>query len=127
MKIKNIGNKIIGLGETTVLPNEIAKVPPEFEHSPILDIYVKCNLAEIIDEPAEESAEGDKAVVDSGDEVEKKVTADEEWKKFRQSCLDALPGISEENLGKMAKELGINPADCKNQADVLKKVKAALK
>lgn len=41
--------------------------------------------------------------------------------------LAALEGISEEALGKMANELGINPAECKDQADVLKKVKAALK
>ena len=53
--------------------------------------------------------------------------AAEEAEALRQSRLASLEGISEEDLGKLANELGINPAECKDQADVLKKVKAALK
>ena len=59
------------------------------------------------------------------EEAEKK--AREEAEDLRQARLASLNGISEEALGRLAVELGINPADCKDQADVLKKVKAALK
>lgn len=40
--------------------------------------------------------------------------------------LASLEGISEEALARLANELGINYAKCKDQADVLKKVRAAL-
>ena len=56
--------------------------------------------------------------------AEKAAAEAEELRKARLATVDKL---NEEELGKLANELGINPADCKDQADVLKKVKAALK
>ena len=35
MKIENIGNKIIGIGEVTVLPGETKEIPKAYETSPI--------------------------------------------------------------------------------------------
>ena len=58
------------------------------------------------------------------EEEEKKKATDAE--KLRQMRLASLEGISEEALARLANELGINYAKCKDQADVLKKVRAAL-
>lgn len=125
MKIKNTSSgKIIGIGEVSVLPGETKEIPEAYETSPILEVYRKQGFAKITGKPkavqkAEEKAAADKAA------AEKK--AAEEAEALRQSRLASLEGISEEDLGKLANELGINPAECKDQADVLKKVKAALK
>lgn len=124
MKIENISSKIIGIGEVTVLPGKTEDVPVAFERSPILEIYKKANMAKITGKPST-SAKSAQTLADEKAEAEKK--AAEEAEALRQARLAALEGISEEDLGKMANELGINPAECKDQADVLKKVKAALK
>lgn len=125
MKIENISSgKIIGVGEVTVLPGETKEVPKAYETSPILDVYKKLGFAKITGKPKTvEKTEEEKAL--EKEEVEKKAAEDAE--ALRQARLASLKGISEEDLGKMANELGINPAECKDQADVLKKVKAALK
>ena len=125
MKIENISNgKIIGIGDVTVLPGEPQEVPEAYETSPILEVYKKNRLAKITGKPkAVEKSEAAKAAEKAA--AEKKAAEDAE--ALRHARLAALEGISEEDLGKMANELGINPAECKDQADVLKKVKAALK
>lgn len=124
MKIKNIGGKIIGIGDVTVLPGETKDIPVAYETSPILEVYKKQKMAEISGKPtkAEKSAE---EVAKEKAAAEKK--AAEEAEALRQARLASLDGISEEDLGKLANELGINLAECKDQADVMKKVKAALK
>ncbi len=125
MKIENTSSgKIIGIGEVSILPGETKEVPEAYETSPILDVYHKQGFAKIIGKPkavqkAEEKAAADKAA------AEKKTA--EEAEALRQSRLASLEGINEEDLGKLANELDIHPAECKDQADVLKKVKAALK
>lgn len=124
MKIENISNKIIGIGDITILPGEIKTIPVNYEHSPVLNVYQKCKLAKVTGEPiipAKTSAE----IVAEKAEAEKKVIEDAE--KLRKERLAMLEGASEETIAKLADELGINPAECKDQADVLKKVKAALK
>ena len=125
MKIENISNgKIIGIGEVTVLPGETKDIPEAFETSPILEVYKMNGFAKLTGKPKSvEKSDADKAAA----EAAAKKKAVEEAEALRQSRLAALEGISEEDLGKMANELGINPAECKDQADVLKKVKAALK
>lgn len=126
MKIENISSgKIIGIGEVSVLPGEIKEIPKAYETSPILEVYQRQGFAKIMGKPktaweAEEKAEDAAGKADA----EKK---DKEAEVLRQARLASLEGISEENLGKLANELGINPAQCKDQADVLKKVKAVLK
>lgn len=121
MKIENISaGKIIGIGEVTVLPGEIKDVPEAYETNPILWVYKKNGFAKIIGKPkAFEKSETGKMGAEKN-EIE-------DAEALRQARLAALEGISEENLGKMANELGINPAECKDQADVLKRVKTALK
>ena len=125
MKIENISEgKIIGIGEVTVLPGESKDIPEAYETSPVLEVYKKCGFAKITGKPkAVEKSEAEKAAAEA---VAAKKAA-EEAEALRQARLAALEGISEEDLGKMANDLGINPAECTDQADVLKKVKAALK
>lgn len=65
---------------------------------------------------AEKKAEEDKAKV----EAEAKAAAEKKAK------LDSLKDASDEDVAALAQELGINPAECKDLADVRKKVKAAL-
>lgn len=123
MKIKNIGNKIIGIGDVTVLPGETQEVPVAYMSSPILEVYEKAGMAKItgrenVPKKTPKEIESEKQV------AEKK--AAEEAEELRKARLASLKGISEEDLAALAKELGINPAECKDQADVLKKVKTAL-
>lgn len=125
MKIRNIGSKIIGIGEETVLPGEVKEVPKAFERSPILEVYKEIGMAEIITDPVIEHVAEPKMnnPVTEKDDLEDAVAAE----ALRQARLASLKGITDEALGSLAVELGINPAECKDQADVLKKVKAALK
>ena len=125
MKIRNIGSKIIGIGEETVLPGEVKEVPMAFERSPILEVYKEIGMAEIISDPSVASATESKASIPVAENEDSDDAAAAE--ALRQARLASLKGISEEDLGSLAVVLGINPAECKDQADVLKKVKAALK
>lgn len=82
-------------------------------------------MAEIMTDPAVASATEQKAnaPVTEKDDLDDAAAAE----ALRQARLASLKGITDEALGSLAVELGINPAECKDQADVLKKVKAALK
>ena len=124
MKIENISaGKIIGIGDVTVLPGETKDIPKEYESNPVLDVYKKMGVAKISGSPAK-SAKSNKDA-----EAEKKAAAKkaaEEAEALRQARLASLEGITEEALASLANELGINMAECKDNEDVLKKVKAAL-
>lgn len=124
MKIENIGGKIIGIGEVTVLPGETKDIPEVYETSPILEVYKNLKMAKVTGKPTA-PAKTEQQIAEEKAAEEKK--AAEEAEVLRQARLASLNGISEEDLGRLANELGINPAECKDQADVLKKVKAALK
>ena len=39
MKLKNTSNKIIGIGNVTVLPGETQEIPAAYETSPVLEVY----------------------------------------------------------------------------------------
>lgn len=123
IKMTNLSEKVIGVGEVTVLPGETKEVPIAFETSPILEVYKNMGLVSLSGKPtattkatAEKKAEEDKAKA----EAEAKATAEKKAK------LDSLKDASDEDVAALAQELGINPAECKDLADVRKKVKAAL-
>nr|DAE92146.1 MAG TPA: hypothetical protein [Myoviridae sp. ct5xZ3] len=126
--IENTSQKVIGIGEVTVLPGEKATVPVAFETSPVLEVYKRIGAAKITGKPTtEKDTEDKKAAEEETAKVkaaEEKAAADE---ALRQARLASLDGISEEALASLAQELGINPADCKDQTDIIKKVKAKLK
>lgn len=123
IKMTNLSEKVIGVGEATVLPGETKEVPRAFETSPILEVYKNMGLVSLSGKPtaatkavAEKKAEEDKAKA----EAEAKAAAEKKAK------LDSLKDASNEDVAALAQELGINPAECKDLADVRKKVKAAL-
>lgn len=123
MKMENISTgKVIGIGEVTILPGEVKEIPAAYEASPILEVYKKMGFARItgkVSMPAKTQEE-----VEAEKKAAEKAAADAE--ELRKVRLASLERISEEDLASLANELGINPAECKDQADVLKKVKAAL-
>lgn len=123
IKMTNLSEKVIGVGEVTVLPGETKEVPIAFETSPILEVYKNMGLVSMSGKStaatkaaAEKKAEEDKAKA----EAEAKAAAEKKAK------LDGLKDASDEEVAVLAQELGINPAECKDLADVRKKVKAAL-
>lgn len=123
IKMTNLSEKVIGVGEVTVLPGETKEVPIAFETSPILEVYKNMGLVSLSGKStaatkaaAEKKAEEDKANA----EAEAKAAAEKKAK------LDSLKDASDEDVAALAQELGINPAECKDLADVRKKVKAAL-
>ena len=123
IKMTNLSEKVIGVGEATVLPGETKEVPRAFETSPILEVYKNMGLVSLSGKPtaatkavAEKKAEEDKAKA----EAEAKAAAEKKAK------LDSLKDASDEDVAALAQELGINPAECKDLTDVRKKVTAAL-
>ncbi len=123
LKIENISpGKVIGIGPETILPGESKIVPKAYENNPVLSIYEKKGFARVTKTETEQVSAAENADTRS-DETD----AGEAAEALRKARLLSLKGISDEELGKLAFDLGINPADCKNNADVLKKVKAALK
>lgn len=123
IKMTNLSEKVIGVGEVTVLPGETKEVPIAFETSPILEVYKNMGLVSLSGKStaatkaaAEKKAEEDKAKA----EAEAKAAAEKKAK------LDSLKDASDEDVAALAQELGINLAECKDLADVRKKVKAAL-
>lgn len=123
IKMTNLSEKVIGVGEVMVLPGETKEVPIAFETSPILEVYKNMGLVSLSGKStaatkaaAEKKAEEDKAKA----EAEAKAAAEKKAK------LDGLKDASDEEVAVLAQELGINPAECKDLADVRKKVKAAL-
>ena len=129
MKITNISEgKIFNVGDVTVLPGETKEVPAAYDTNPTLAIYESMGIAKIIGKPGKQAKDPEQAAAEKvaaeKAAAEKAAAEAEELRKARLATVDKL---NEEELGKLANELGINPADCKDQADVLKKVKAALK
>ena len=129
MKITNISEgKIFNVGDVTVMPGETKEVPAAYETNPTLAIYESMGIAKIIGKPGKQAKDPEQAAAEKvaaeKAAAEKAAAEAEELRKARLATVDKL---NEEELGKLANELGINPADCKDQADVLKKVKAALK
>lgn len=123
IKMTNLSEKVIGVGEVTVLPGETKEVPIAFETSPILEVYKNMGLVSLSGKStaatkaaAEKKAEEDKAKA----EAEAKAATEKKAK------LDSLKDASDEDVAALAQELGINPAECKDLADVRKKAKAAL-
>jgi hypothetical protein len=123
VKITNKSEKVIGVGDVTVLPEETKEVPPAFERSPILEVYKNLGLITLSGKAKTvEKTDTEKKAEKEQAEAEATAKAEEE----RKAKLASLKTASDEDVAALANELGINPAECKDQADVRKKVKAAL-
>lgn len=126
IKVDNISEgKVIGIGGVTILPGQNGvEIPTAYEHSPILAIYEQAGLIRTTGKASTAIKTDAEVKAEAKVKAEADAVAAEELRKAR---LASLNGISEESLASLANELGINPATCKDQADVMKKVKAALK
>lgn len=124
MKIKNISGKVIGINNVVVLPGETKEIPSAYERSPILEVYRKTGMATIIGNAKTPKKSPEEVAKAKAEAEEAKAIEAEELRKKR---LASVSKLSEEELATLAEELGINPAECKDQADVTKKVRAALK
>ncbi len=126
MELVNISkSKIIGIGGISVLPGMTVKVPKGFETNPALKMYKDVGLAIIVEDSVVENS-----VVENSDNAdnstENSIVDKDDAEKIRKNRLASLKNISDEDLAKLAEELEINPADCIDSADMLKKVRAAL-
>ncbi|WP_320972292.1 hypothetical protein [Enterocloster bolteae] len=124
MKGKNVSSKAVGFGEVIILPGEMKDIPVEYEKNPILEYYKRNGILKIsgeatVEEKTPEQIEAEKLAAEQKEK--------EEAEALRQKRLASLEGISVEDLAKLANELEINMAECKDNADILKKVKAALR
>lgn len=124
MKIKNISGKVIGINNIVVLPGETKEIPSAYERSPVLEVYKKTGMATIIGTAKAPKKSQEEVAKEKAEAEEAEAIAAEELRKKR---LASVSKLSEEELAALAEELGINPAECKDQADVVKKVRAALK
>lgn len=128
MKMTNTSEKVIGVGTMPVLPGQTVEVPSDYEGNPTLEAYKKMGLITLSGKAAakaEANAE-EKAEEKSEETSETEDDAAAKAEAEKQAKIAALKDASDEEVAAMAKELGINPAECKNLADVRKKVKAAL-
>ena len=130
VKLTNTSVKVIGVGDVTVLPGETKEVPSAFEASPVLETYKKMGLITLSGKTkaaakaeAEKKAEEERLAAEAAKKDEEAAAKAEAERKEK---LASLKDASDEDVAALAKELGINPAECKDQADVRKKVKAAL-
>ena len=124
MNAKNISNKIVNFGETIILPGESKTIPAEFERNPVIAYYYLNGILRVDGEPSVPVKTTEEIKAEKEAAAERALAAEE---AIRQQRLASLDGISDEGLASLADELGINPASCKDTADILKKVKAALK
>lgn len=118
LKMTNVSAKVIGVGDVTVLPGETKEVPSEFEASPILAMYKSMEFVTMSGKT--------KAQADAKKKAAEKAAADAQADAEKKAKLASLKDASDEEVAALANELGINPAECKDLADVRKKVKAAL-
>lgn len=120
LKVKNISNKVIGIGSLVLLPGDTGIVPTKFETNPVINDYVDMKALVII-EQSEQMVDG----VDTSKTETDTIT--EEDATFKKAQIDNLKNMNDEEIGVLANQLGIDLAACKDQADILKKVRAALK
>ncbi len=137
MKMTNISEKVIGIGNMVVLPGSTVEVPADYESNPTLETYKALGLVTLSGKAkAEADKKADSAKTKADAEAKAKADAEaaakaEEEAKAKAEAdkkakLASLKDASDEDVAAMANELGINPAECKDLADVRKKVKAAL-
>jgi len=133
MKVTNISPKIVGIGSLTLLPGATDELPQGYEKNPIVLNYFdngvlsKSGLvltpAQLATQKAAEEEAAKAAEELKAKEAEEAAKAAEELKKAQ---LASLKTITSEDLLKLADSLGIKNSDCKDEADMKAKVKAAL-
>ena len=120
MYIKVTGSKIIGFGKVGVLPNEIAKIPAEYENHPMIDFYIQQGFIEKVDKPADlVVAPSDTADVDASDEL---TVYRDSTKKYSASALKAM---KLDELKLLATSMGIELDTNESKATLQQKITKA--
>ncbi len=132
MKVTNKSNKVIGFGEVTILPGKTEEIPVAYEKSPVLDFYKKNNFITVTGKPSIPDKTPEQIAAEKTEAEKKAVEEKEIARNLAETFVNSLKAGSltdkeEYELCRVAELYGVNPAECKDQADVLKKVKAALK
>ena len=123
MKLMNISNgKIIGVGNVSILPGETKEVPQGFENHPTLRHYESMGLALLIGK----EVQVEEGTVTTTTKKRGRKSNAESAESLRKARLASLDGITDEALARLAQDLGLNPADCIDMADMLSKVKVLL-
>ncbi len=122
MKAKNISNRVIGIADKILLPDEEMELVAGYEHTDSIIGLVNHGDIKLSGRETKKPTNDEVAAL----KAEENAKAEKEAEELRQQRLASLKDINEEDLAKLADELGINPASCKDQKDVLKKVKKAL-
>lgn len=79
MKVKNNGRKIIGFGQTSVLPGETVEIPDTFKGNATLETFKALGYIEVVaDKPAktEKTDKGNKGGKGKGEETPTEPPAD---------------------------------------------------
>ena len=139
LKVENISaGKVIGIGAETILPGESKVIPEKYERNPMLKFYEEKGFLKVTEVPDDneyftsgqvmDALDRMKPDTDDSDAAEESASDTEDAAEaLRKAHLASLNGLDETALGKLAEEVGVNPADCKDAADMKKKVRAALK
>lgn len=136
--IANVSSrKPIGIGPVTILPGESKAVPEAYANHPVLNLYQEKGFVRVTEIPDVKEYYTSEQVMNAIDKMKIPDTDDfgaieesapeEAAEALRKARLASLNSLDEAALGKLAEEIGVNPADCKDTADMRKKVRAALK
>ena len=124
MKIKNLSGKVIGIGDLILLPGKTDTLPVDMESNPVVKKYEEQKLVKLT---------GEKSGYASESEPEKPIShiqeqeADESTMKSAKAFYENFDNQTYEDIVSMAAFLGLDPSAMKDEADVKKKVKSALK
>ena len=102
MELKNNSNKIIGIGEQSILPGDTAECPKGYENNPVVKKYIASGVFARVDDS-------------SGDEVKNEVP--------EKSLVD----MTKEELLAYAAEHNIDVGNATTEAGILKKIQDAQK
>ena len=135
MTITNISNKTIGLsGDSYILPGDTATVPKDMEHNPIFQTLRSLGLILINDAATGLAVNVSLAGVGTpAPKAEKPKTGATGAKNGKPEAPDKAALLAEingnpsdERIGAIAQQLGVNPATARTQASLVKKIKTEL-
>ena len=126
MFVKNTGQKCIGLGDVTILPDETKELPKGYgENHPTVKFYLaKGWLTKAEASAAAESKKGGKAKLT--DEEKAAVEASKQKAAELKKNLKEVAGMNLEQLRAKATELGIEFAELDAEAALVEKITAKL-
>ncbi len=104
MKLKNTSNKLINIGETAILPDEVAEVSG-FDNNPAVDALEEAGHLCIIDPPAQKGTKTDQTQ-EQGEEKKplSRLNKDELLEECRKLGIETTEADTRDTLVKKIKE-----------------------